>query len=81
VVSGELWAAKCAPKHAFFDRIEKFNALGSGELRAILITVQPNGNGCDGGADKLRQKLAIDLDRWGLFSVRCIGFRLCFASD
>jgi hypothetical protein len=37
VVSGELWGAKCALIHAIFDRLEKFNALFSGELRAILI--------------------------------------------
>jgi hypothetical protein len=34
-----------------------------------------------GAGTKLRQKLAIDLDRWCLFSITCDGFRLCFASD
>jgi hypothetical protein len=28
-----------------------------------------------------RQKLAIDLGWWCLFSVSCDAFRLCFASD
>jgi hypothetical protein len=32
---------KRAPKQAFFSRLEKFNALFSGELRAFLIGAQP----------------------------------------
>jgi len=34
---GRETGEKRAPKHAVFSRLEKFNALFSGELRAFLI--------------------------------------------